>query len=425
MGDIAQRHRPCGRPRAGPHPAGHDHRLRRQPHLDPRRLRGPGPRHRHLARSSTCWPPRPCASSKSKNMRVTLRRRAGPRRRRQGLRPGPDRRDRHGRRHRLRHRIRRRGDPGALDGRAHDALQPDHRGAARAPAWSRRTRPPSPICRAARPRPRAAAWEMALAYWKSFFSDPDARFDREIAIDVARRSRPRSPGAPAPRTWSRSTGRVPDPADFDERQGRRRSAARWTTWASSAGQPIAEARIDGCSSAPAPTAASRTCAPPPTIVEGRKVADHVRAMVVPGSGLVRDQAEAEGLDAIFLRRRLRLARAGLLDVPGHEPRQAGARRALRLDLQPQLRGPPGPRRPHPPDEPGHGRRRRHRRPHRRRAGLSCASIAASTTSPIAVARPRRRRRRLSPPAGPRAGAGAAATAARATPGSSSPTWRWT
>ena len=62
------------------------------------------------------------------------------------------------------------------------------------------------------------------------------------------------------------------------------------------------------------------------------------------------------------RRRLRLARAGLLDVPGHEPRQARRRRAVRLDVEPQLRGPPGPRRAHPPRLPRRRRRHRHRRP---------------------------------------------------------------
>ena len=65
-------------------------------------------------------------------------------------------------------------------------------------------------------------------------------------------------------------------------------------------------------------------------------------MVVPGSGLVKAQAEAEGLDNIFRDAGLRVARAGLLDVPRHECRQLAARRALRLHLEPQFRGPPGP-----------------------------------------------------------------------------------
>ena len=136
---------------------------------------------------------------------------------------------------------------------------------------------------------------------------------------------------------------------------------------------------------------------------------HVRAMVVPGSGLVQAQAEDEGLDEIFLAAGFEWREPGCSMCLAHEPRQAAAGPALRLHLQPQLRGPPGPRRPHPPDEPGHGRRRRHRRPHRRRAGLSCdhrprprrrSRSATSTPRSTAIAacsgrepdwRPRRRR----------------------------------
>jgi hypothetical protein len=78
------------------------------------------------------------------------------------------------------------------------------------------------------------------------------------------------------------------------------------------------------------------------------------ALVVPGSGLVKEQAEREGLQDLQ-GRRLRVARARLLHVPGHECRPSGARRALRLHQQPQLRRPPGRWRPHPPREPA-GRR---------------------------------------------------------------------
>ena len=77
-----------------------------------------------------------------------------------------------------------------------------------------------------------------------------------------------------------------------------------------------------------------------------KAASIKRALVVPGSGLVKAQAEAEGLDRIFIEGGLRMARAGLLGVPGDEPGQSAARRALRLDLQPQFRRPPGPGRAH-------------------------------------------------------------------------------
>jgi 3-isopropylmalate dehydratase small subunit len=75
---------------------------------------------------------------------------------------------------------------------------------------------------------------------------------------------------------------------------------------------------------------------------GRKVAANVKlALVVPGSGLVKAQAESEGLHEIFKRRRLRVARARLQHVPGDERRQARTRRALRQHQQPQLRRPPG------------------------------------------------------------------------------------
>ena len=119
------------------------------------------------------------------------------------------------------------------------------------------------------------------------------------------------------------------------------------------------------------------------VVEGRKVAGDVYAMVVPGSVQVKAQAEREGLDEVFTRRRLRLARRGLLDVPGDEPRHPAAGRALRLDLEPQLRGAPGPRRAHPPRQPGDGRRGRHRGPLRRHQELELA-WSRSRPSPARV-----------------------------------------
>ena len=111
---------------------------------------------------------------------------------------------------------------------------------------------------------------------------------------------------------------------------------------------------------------------------------------------VKRQAEAEGLDEVFQRGRLRLARRRLLDVPGHEPRHPAAGRALRLDLEPQLRGPPGPRRPHPPRLA-----RRWPPPRRSRAASSTSATGADrpwTPSPVIDgrrqrARPRRRRHR--------------------------------
>ena len=94
--------------------------------------------------------------------------------------------------------------------------------------------------------------------------------------------------------------------------------------------------------------ASATCAPPPRSSRAARCRAERqrdgRARLPAGARAGRSGGPRPGLP----RGRLRLARGRLLDVPGHEPRHPAAGRALRLHLQPQLRGPPGPRRAHPP-----------------------------------------------------------------------------
>jgi 3-isopropylmalate/(R)-2-methylmalate dehydratase large subunit len=145
--------------------------------------------------------------------------------------------------------------------------------------------------------PKGGAWEMALGYWQSFFTDPDARFDAEVAIDVA---------AIVPTvTWGTSPedvvpidGRVPDPADFDEQKAAQIQRAL-DYMGLEPGQAIAEARIDRVFIGSCTNSRIEDLRAAATVAKGRTVAAHVRAMVVPGSGLVKEQAEAEGLDAIF------------------------------------------------------------------------------------------------------------------------------
>ena len=150
--------------------------------------------------------------------------------------------------------------------------------------------------------PKAGAWEMAVAQWKSLHSDLDARFDREERIDV---------GALKPMvTWGTSPedvvaidGRVPNPDDFDgdkAEQVRRALDYMGLT----AGQPITEARIDrvfigSCTNSRIEDLRAAAAVAQKALDQGRKVASHVNAMVVPGSGLVKEQAEDEGLDVIF------------------------------------------------------------------------------------------------------------------------------
>lgn len=146
--------------------------------------------------------------------------------------------------------------------------------------------------------PKGGAWEMALNYWKSFYSDDDAVFDREVSIDAA---------AIAPLvTWGTSpedviavTDRTPDPSSYAT-PDKRASAERALEYMGlTAGQPITEAKVDVVFIGSCTNSRIEDLRAAAKIVEGRRVAPGVRAMVVPGSGLVKQQAEDEGLDAIF------------------------------------------------------------------------------------------------------------------------------
>ncbi len=135
--------------------------------------------------------------------------------------------------------------------------------------------------------PKGGAWEMALAYWRTFHSDPDAVFDKEVTLDVS---------ALAPMvTWGTS------PEDVVEITGQIPAgpARALDYMALAAGQPIAGVAIDRVFIGSCTNSRIEDLRAAAAIAKGRKVAPGVAAMVVPGSGLVREQAETEGLDVIF------------------------------------------------------------------------------------------------------------------------------
>jgi 3-isopropylmalate/(R)-2-methylmalate dehydratase large subunit len=153
---------------------------------------------------------------------------------------------------------------------------------------------------AGRPRaPKGAAYEAALKYWRTLKSDPDAQFDQEIVIDAA---------AVAPMvTWGTSPEQgltieavVPDPlkeVDANRRSGIERALAYMDL---TPGTPLNKIRIDRVFIGSCTNGRIEDLRAAAAIVRGKKVAAHVGAMVVPGSGLVKEQAEAEGLDQIFI-----------------------------------------------------------------------------------------------------------------------------
>ena len=135
--------------------------------------------------------------------------------------------------------------------------------------------------------PKGGAWEMALGYWKSFHSDHDARFDEEILIDVSSLA-PQVSWGTSPEDVVAVTGEVPA------------GPARALDYMDlAAGQAIAGVAIERVFIGSCTNSRIEDLRAAAAIAKGRKVAPGVSAMVVPGSGLVREQAEAEGLDVIF------------------------------------------------------------------------------------------------------------------------------
>jgi 3-isopropylmalate/(R)-2-methylmalate dehydratase large subunit len=146
--------------------------------------------------------------------------------------------------------------------------------------------------------PKGAAWEGAITYWKTLKTDDGAHFDSVIQIDA--------PSIEPTVTWGTSpedvapiSGRVPDPATA-------RDEAKATAMQRSldymdlkAGQALEGVAVDVVFIGSCTNGRIEDLRAAASIAKGRKVADGVQALVVPGSGLVKEQAEAEGLDEIF------------------------------------------------------------------------------------------------------------------------------
>ena len=150
-----------------------------------------------------------------------------------------------------------------------------------------------------RPRaPKGAAWEEALAYWRTLPSDGDARFDTEVALagdDIA----PFVTWGTNPSQSSPVTGHVPelDEVSPDRREGVERALAYMDI---APGTPIREITIDRVFLGSCTNGRIEDLRAAASILTGKKVAEGVSAMVVPGSGLVKKQAEEEGLADVFV-----------------------------------------------------------------------------------------------------------------------------
>ncbi|KAK9450731.1 aconitase family-domain-containing protein [Limtongia smithiae] len=149
--------------------------------------------------------------------------------------------------------------------------------------------------------PKGKNWNKALKYWKTLKSDPGAHFDIEVTI--------RGEDVPPTVTWGTSpqdavsvTGRVPDPAAYPNDPAKQASIKRALEYMGlTANLPIEEIKIDKAFIGSCTNARIEDLRAAANVVKGKFKAPNVmRAMIVPGSGLVKMQAEHEGLDKIFL-----------------------------------------------------------------------------------------------------------------------------
>jgi len=150
-----------------------------------------------------------------------------------------------------------------------------------------------------RPRaPKAGAFEIAQRHWETLYSDEGAEFDREVVLHAEM--------LPPLVTWGTSpeqvvsvAGRVPVPSEIADETKRIAAVRSLDYMGLKGGEKITELSLDRVFIGSCTNGRIEDLREVARIVEGRKVNEHVRAMIVPGSGLVKAQAEAEGLDAIF------------------------------------------------------------------------------------------------------------------------------
>lgn len=147
--------------------------------------------------------------------------------------------------------------------------------------------------------PKGASFAEAIEYWKTFYSDSDAVFDAIFELDISKIEPQVTWGTNPSQTLS-ITGVVPNPEDFQEKRERETTKNALEYMDLKPGTPISEINIDKVFIGSCTNARIEDLRSAAEVAKGKKVHPRVQALVVPGSGRVKDQAEREGLDQIFL-----------------------------------------------------------------------------------------------------------------------------
>jgi 3-isopropylmalate/(R)-2-methylmalate dehydratase large subunit len=147
--------------------------------------------------------------------------------------------------------------------------------------------------------PKGESWKQAVARWRALKSDPDAVFDREVRIDAS--------NLPPLVTWGTSpedviavTGRVPRAEDAQNEQQRAKIQRALDYMGLTGGELVTDLQIDRAFIGSCTNGRIEDLREAAAVVRGQRISPRVNALVVPGSGLVKAQAEAEGLDKIFI-----------------------------------------------------------------------------------------------------------------------------
>ncbi len=147
--------------------------------------------------------------------------------------------------------------------------------------------------------PQGDLWDKAVAYWRTLHSDNGAKFDAVVELDAAS-IKPHVTWGTSPEMVADIGGRVPDPAEITDPVKRHDTERALAYMGLAANTPISEIRIDKVFIGSCTNGRIEDLRAAAAVARGKRVAANVKlAMVVPGSGLVKAQAEREGLDRIF------------------------------------------------------------------------------------------------------------------------------
>jgi 3-isopropylmalate dehydratase large subunit len=147
--------------------------------------------------------------------------------------------------------------------------------------------------------PKGAQWDKALAYWKTLPSDKGARYDKEVTLDVSEIV-PQVTWGTSPEDVAPITGVVPDPKNAASEEKRASMKRALDYMGLAPGTKLTDVSVDRVFIGSCTNGRIEDLREVAKLAKGRKVAAGVRAMVVPGSGLVKKQAEAEGIADILI-----------------------------------------------------------------------------------------------------------------------------